>query len=196
MTTTRRRDPESGAHLMNRTCRISRYLTAYLDGELSPRRRRRVEEHLARCRVCSAELDSLRASDRILGMSSPPPVSDDRWRVFDRELHAALDRVDREATRARKVREARPVERLDRRVAWATAGVAVAAVLVALALGPGAVFRGLPEGGNECFVDSIESYTAGYTPMFFTSDDPQMTVIWVFAEQTGPGAGQDGIGAR
>jgi hypothetical protein len=32
-------------------------------------------------------------------------------------------------------------------------------------------------------VDSIESYAAGYTPMFFTSEDPEMTVIWVFSEE-------------
>lgn len=127
-------------------------------------------------------------------MSTPPPVSDRRWREFDRELSAALDRVDRESTRARSP-EARPVQRLDRRLALATVGAVAVAVLALVVLGPIGALRGGGDG-NECIVDSIESYTSGYTPMFFTSDDPEMTVIWVFAEETGPGPGSDGVGAR
>ena len=50
-------------------------------------------------------------------------------------------------------------------------------------------------GGNECMVDSIESYAAGYTPMFFTSEDPELTVIWVFSEETEANGGDDRLGA-
>jgi hypothetical protein len=49
--------------------------------------------------------------------------------------------------------------------------------------------------GNECMVDSIESYASGYTPMFFTSDDPEMTVIWVFAEEVEESQGDSRLGA-
>jgi len=183
---------------MNRSCRISRYLTAYVDGELSGRRRAQVERHIERCPACAAELDSIRASDRLLKLSTPPPVTDARWRTFDRELAAALDRVDREQARRARAPEARPIERVDRRLALATAGIVAAAVLAVVVLSPVGVFdgRGVAEGGNECIVDSIESYASGYTPMFFTSDDPEMTVIWVFEEQTGPGPGSNGIDSR
>jgi anti-sigma factor RsiW len=180
---------------MKSTCRISRYLTAYVDDELSARRRAWVEKHLQRCPACAAELDSIRASDRILKLSAPPRISPERWRIFDRELSAALDAVDLEAARPARVREARPVERFDRRVAFATAGAVAVAVLALVVLGPTSWF-GPAAGGNECIVDSVESYASGYTPMYFTSNDPEMTVIWVFAEETGPGQGTDGIGAR
>ncbi|MBD3368642.1 MAG: hypothetical protein GF405_10810 [Candidatus Eisenbacteria bacterium] len=182
---------------MNGTCRISRYLTAYVDGELSERRRARVERHLDRCPACAAELDSIRAFDRILKKATPPSVSDARWRAFDRELSVELDRIDRESRRRTRAPEARPVQRVDRRLAFAAAGAIAVGLLLLVVLGP-VGFRGVgtAAAGNECFVDSIESVTSGYTPMFFTSDDPEMTVIWVFAEETGPAPGADGIGVR
>ena len=183
---------------MSRTCRISRYLTAYVDGELSPRRRAKVEKHLERCRACAAELDSILASDRILKKARPPAVSEARWNTFDRELSAALDGVDRESRRSNRVPEARPVQRVDRRLAYATVGAVAVAVFAILVLGPVGMLSGpgLAVAGNECIVDSIESSVSGYTPMFFTSDDPEMTVIWVFEEQTGPGPGSEGISVR
>jgi anti-sigma factor RsiW len=181
---------------MKRTCRISRYLEAYVDNELSPRLRAKVERHLQRCTACAAELDSIRASDRILRAARPPVVSEARWRSFDLELSRALDAVDAVASRPSRIRETRPIEGTNGRWALATATVAAAAVLAILVIGPAGLFRGRAADGNECIVDSIESYTAGYTPMFFTSDDPEMTVIWVFADETGPGPGANGIGTR
>jgi hypothetical protein len=117
-----------------------------------------------------------------------PAASAERWDAFRRDLTAALNDVDREARRSVRVREARPVEPQTRR--WVPAvAVACAAALVAVAgVRSGDIGRFLPwVPGNECIVDSIESYAEGATPMFFTSDDPEMTVIWVFSEETGGG---------
>ena len=52
-------------------------LSAYLDGELDPARRRRVEEHLATCAFCTRELAHLQAGDEALaGLQSPPGAPD------------------------------------------------------------------------------------------------------------------------
>lgn len=167
-------------------CRTGRYLTAYVDGELSARMRRRVEKHLGACESCSRELDSIVATSKLLRDARPPSVPEARWRVFRAELSRSLDRVDRETARpgARSLGEL--VFGFDRRRVLAIAGVCAVAALAAIVLGPaGQVFmRTGVGGGNECMVDSIESYASGYTPMFFTSEDPDMTVIWVFAEDT------------
>jgi anti-sigma factor RsiW len=45
------------------SCRaVQENLTAWVDGELSPRWTERVREHVTRCADCAAELESLRAS--------------------------------------------------------------------------------------------------------------------------------------
>jgi anti-sigma factor RsiW len=178
---------------MARTCRIERYLTAYADGELSPRMRSKVEKHLESCASCARELDSLLASDRILKSRGVPPVSEARWRVFRAELDRALDRVDREAKRERR-RYLEPLFGFERRRALAYAGAFAVVVVAVLLLGPvGRQFVWPGAGGNECMVDSIESYADGYTPMFFTSEDPEMTVIWVFSDEAGA-VSEDGPG--
>jgi anti-sigma factor RsiW len=41
---------------------IIKHLSAYIDGELSPRLRRKVERHLDACADCRRELESLRAT--------------------------------------------------------------------------------------------------------------------------------------
>jgi anti-sigma factor RsiW len=184
---------------MPRTCRIERYLTAYADGELSERTRRRVESHLERCASCASELDSIRASDRILGEHPPPAVSEERWVQFRRELGRELDSVDRAGTRRARIPEARTVYVPVRRRAVAFATAAVVVVLAVMIIGPMSPFRwpwSDAVAGNECFVDSIESLSAGYTPMFFTSEDPEMTVIWVFADEVEGGIRGEGPGAR
>ena len=59
----------------------------------------------------------------------------------------------------------------------------------------------LPWGGgtavasNECYVDSMESPADGYTPMVFSSEDPEMTVIWVFSEEVDGSIRGEGPGA-
>jgi anti-sigma factor RsiW len=48
-------------------------LSAYLDGELDPARRRQVAAHLATCAICTQELAHLRAGDEALaGLRSTP----------------------------------------------------------------------------------------------------------------------------
>lgn len=184
---------------MNRSCRLERYLTAYADGELSERLRVKVERHLAGCPRCASELDSIRASDRILTRQLAPSISDDRWLQFGRELDAELDRVDRETRRPARVREARPVYGTARRRTFAIAAACVVLLFGALVIGPlGTMpwFGGAAMAGNECIVDSIESVAAGYTPMFFSSEDPEMTVIWVFSEEVEEGVRGDGPAGR
>jgi hypothetical protein len=80
----------------------------------------------------------------------------------------------------------------------AVAGVCAAVALFALAVGPVSVINwraATVQDGNGCIVDSIETLAAGYTPMFFTSEDPEMTVIWVFSEEVEPDLMGDNPGA-
>jgi anti-sigma factor RsiW len=173
---------------MTRCYRFEKLLTAYADGELSERLTRAVGRHLAGCERCARELDSIRASDRILRGAGVPAVAPERWGPFQRGLDAALDAVDREARRSTRLRELRPVDFGARRRGFAIAATCAAAVLAIVALGPGGLSPLLPwAAGNECIVESIETYAEGYTPMFFTSEDPDMTVIWVFSEDAGAG---------
>ncbi|MFH1502426.1 MAG: zf-HC2 domain-containing protein [Candidatus Eisenbacteria bacterium] len=181
---------------MARTCRIERYLTAYADGELSPRLRGKVERHLETCETCARELDSLIASDRIRKGVAPSPVSDARWSVFRAELSRSLDRVDRETATREPTRHFAPPFGAERRRALAVAGAFAVVAFAVVVLGPaGRAFMRRGVSGNECMVDSIESYASGYTPMFFTSEDPEMTVIWVFSEDVEGSVGDDRLGA-
>ncbi len=62
---------------------IRRQLSAYLDGELSLKRRTAVERHLVRCRSCHAALESLRRLERSLQVIEVPPVGPDlTWRIM------------------------------------------------------------------------------------------------------------------
>jgi anti-sigma factor RsiW len=174
---------------MSKHCRIERYLTAYADGELSERLRRKVEAHLKMCPACARELDLLAASDRLLRTARPPRPSGEQWQRFRSGLSHALDDVDREARRSTRIPEVRPVCRDPRRRIVAVAGACAAVALLALAIGPASLENwrmARARDGNGCIVDSIETLAAGYTPMFFTSEDPEMTVIWVFSEEPEP----------
>jgi anti-sigma factor RsiW len=48
-------------------------LSAYLDGELDPARRRQVAAHLATCAICTQELAQLQAGDAALAGLQPTP---------------------------------------------------------------------------------------------------------------------------
>ncbi len=173
---------------MSKPCRLEKHLTAYADGELSPRRRRQVERHLESCAACSRELDSILAFDRILTEApSVPDVTPEKWERFGRLLSQEMDRIDRAAARTPRVREARPVFADLRRRAIAFAGVAVAAAIAVFAFWPTAVAPIGLSANNACSVESLETYGSGYTPMAFTSNDPEMTVIWVFSEDAEAG---------
>lgn len=184
---------------MRSQCRYERYLTALVDGELTGKLARKVELHVASCADCASELDSIRGSDRILKSHGVPAASDDRWERFRNELRLELDAVDRESRRASKVREARPVHAPAWKSAYALAAACVVVLFFILTIGP---LGFAPWGGgtaaasNECIVDSIESLAAGYTPMFFSSEDPEMTVIWVFSEEVEGGIRGEGPGAK
>ena len=110
-----------------------------------------------------------------------------------------LDAVDRDSRRTARIREARPVHAPVRRRAYAVAAACVVALFVILSVGPvgiGPWRGGTAVASNECIVDSIESLAAGYTPMFFSSQDPEMTVIWVFSEEVEGGIRGEGPGAK
>lgn len=120
-----------------------------------------------------------------------PGGAPERWVQFRRSLDVALDAVDREARRPARLRELKPIDLVARRRGFAIAAACAAAVLAIVALGPSGLPPFLPwVAGNECIVESIETYAEGYTPMFFTSEDPEMTVIWVFSEDAGAGTSQ------
>ena len=126
-------------------------------------------------------------------------MSDDRWAQFRHELKLELDAVDREWRGVAKVREARPVYAPVRRRVYALAAACVVVLFAILIVGPlgvGPWRGGTAVASNECIVDSIESLAAGYTPMFFSSEDPEMTVIWVFSEEVEGGIRGEGPGAR
>jgi Putative zinc-finger len=115
-------------------------LHAYLDGELSPVERERVEAHLADCSACRARLDEERGlverASQLLGLAQPPE------RAAPPPLH--------------QLRQPRLVWRLRMPLAWA------ATVVVAVGFGyvlGGGTYRGGPSPTSE----SIRSVTASGT---------------------------------
>jgi anti-sigma factor RsiW len=54
--------------------RIGEMLSAYLDGELSPGEKTRVEKHLAQCAACAQNLRTLRQTVALLGQLAPVAV--------------------------------------------------------------------------------------------------------------------------
>ncbi|MFQ5813971.1 MAG: zf-HC2 domain-containing protein, partial [Anaerolineae bacterium] len=54
--------------------RVEEMLSAYLDGELSPKEQARVEKHLAQCADCAQNLRTLRQTVALLGELSPVAV--------------------------------------------------------------------------------------------------------------------------
>ncbi len=66
---------------------VWQYISAYIDGELDPDLRERIERHLETCEICSAVLDSTRnvivlvADDRVFELPAG----------FSKRLHERLD---------------------------------------------------------------------------------------------------------
>jgi anti-sigma factor RsiW len=119
---------------MNEGKRVHRYvaarLSAYVDGEVSHRERRRIESHLASCEACRAELRALRWTVDLLRQT--PPVKAPRLFVV-READLVKERPRARARMPLQVTQ------------WATAVVALLFVLVVgvdLLAG-----RGLPRAG-------------------------------------------------
>jgi anti-sigma factor RsiW len=70
-------------------------LSAYLDGELDPARRRLVVAHLTTCAICTQELAHLQAGDDALAGLQPTPMAPDlrpqlRRRLRGRSARTAL----------------------------------------------------------------------------------------------------------
>jgi len=57
-------------------------LTDFLEGALSPRDRRRFEEHLSHCVGCQAHLDQVQTTIRLLGRVTPASLSPDAERAL------------------------------------------------------------------------------------------------------------------
>jgi anti-sigma factor RsiW len=64
-----------------RCYRARRWLSAYIDDEIDPRRREALEAHIAGCEACSAELRRLKEHWEALveGDRAPPPPPSDLW---------------------------------------------------------------------------------------------------------------------
>jgi anti-sigma factor RsiW len=74
-------------------------LSAYIDGELEPHDRARVEAHLSTCAECSATIDALRATLADLSaLPEPVPTPQDSW-----ALRSAIARARRPARRWQRV---------------------------------------------------------------------------------------------
>jgi anti-sigma factor RsiW len=91
---------------------ISKRLSAYLDGEVSPTERAAIEQHLAECTLCTELLASLRALSGIIRGANVAPLD----AAYLRRLHDHVDNLSK-----------RSVERFG----WALAGVAACVALVA-----------------------------------------------------------------
>ena len=99
-----------------------RWISAYLDDELDGAKRSALEEHLGRCRECTAELDRLRSHWIALrAVDDVPPLPSELWSLIEQGLDDA---------------EERPWYRRRREIAIRAAAVAVA---VALGLATGAL---------------------------------------------------------
>jgi anti-sigma factor RsiW len=75
-----------------RCYRARRIFSAYLDGELDPRRRESLESHLAGCEGCDAELAKMKAQwDALAEAEQTPALPTDLWP----QVLAALDDAER-----------------------------------------------------------------------------------------------------
>ncbi|MEE9296457.1 MAG: zf-HC2 domain-containing protein [Phycisphaerae bacterium] len=77
--------------------RIQAQLGLYLDEEMASDQRREVEEHLAGCPACSAELGELRALVSELAGHADVPVPDAVWSAIERRLDVEPARSPRTA---------------------------------------------------------------------------------------------------
>jgi anti-sigma factor RsiW len=105
--------------------RIEEMLSAYLDGELSPKEQARVEEHLAQCADCAQNLHTLRQTAALLRQLPPVAVP----RSFAIRPAPAAPRLG--------------IFQMRRTYVYLRAATAVATVLLAVVLGGDAFFTGL-----------------------------------------------------
>ncbi|RLB56728.1 MAG: hypothetical protein DRI34_08700 [Deltaproteobacteria bacterium] len=166
-----------------------RELDLYLDGELSPSRRARLEAHLEQCPQCRQSLEILGLTGSLLREAVEEETAAVDFGGFDeRVLQAAraerpLPRQRALALRLGNLLAARPL-------AWAAA--AAVALVLALLL-PGLLARqpAAPAPGrhdapvvagrahnNEAIIDSLEY--AGQRSLIYTVSRNNTTVIWLY----------------
>ena len=78
---------------------VTEWLNAYFDGELTGRRLLQVEDHLAECEACQAELDSLQGLSKLLHEVPAPAVTS--VERFAAQVSLRLPRPKAEAPRKR-----------------------------------------------------------------------------------------------
>ncbi len=119
---------------MKINCRnCEKLLSPYIDGEISGKNRRRVEEHLRSCRVCRNELEALRATVRTIRGEGRETARELRsgsiWPLVRSELV-------REGKAPFSFRRRNRIRLWRRRKVWVGAGLAVAAAVFLVILSP------------------------------------------------------------
>ncbi len=77
--------------------RIRKMLGAYLDGEMSERKARRIQRHLSNCSSCAWELKSFAKIDELgrrLEEAESSQPSEDHWENYLANLHTRLEQDD------------------------------------------------------------------------------------------------------
>lgn len=74
---------------------VCKDLSAFLDDELNPRRRRQVELHISECENCRREAEKLREMIGFVGSISHPEVPIQLWKGTRQKLEAASEQSTR-----------------------------------------------------------------------------------------------------
>jgi hypothetical protein len=69
---------------------VKEYLSGYMDGELDPKRKKLVEDHLKSCKACQEELNSLQAIDRMTRSSRIPEPPEDYWKTLPGKIRSRI----------------------------------------------------------------------------------------------------------
>lgn len=123
-------------------CILSSRLSAYLDGELPPRRRRAVERHLTGCTTCAERLEGLRRAQASVRAAPPSAPPAEAWARLRERM-------------AEPAQAPAPVPARRRAAAWGAAAAAVllaAAASLYVALGPAPA----PAPGGPSFVTTAD----------------------------------------
>ena len=178
--------------------KVRELVERYFDGELSRRQSARLEDHLAECPKCEAQLESLQrtrgALQGVLRQAASQVDFNTLWRNIQPQLAGPKPSFwERFNVAVREYFSAyKPV--------WAMAGAAAAvAALVAVPLlvkdspiaFPNGTERQVATKGNECIIESIES-SGGSTPMVQELQN-QTKVIWMFEEPDESDDGPKGL---
>ncbi|MGQ0701672.1 MAG: anti-sigma factor family protein [Gemmatimonadales bacterium] len=131
-------------------------LSAYLDGELDGRRRRRMEAHLARCAECSAALAELRAIVTAAPQYQGQAPARDLWPHVEAGLDEAevidLPSAEPRAIQPSSRRAIQPSSRRAVRFSWPQL---LAASILMAALGGGAVWIALRSSSSDVSVPAM-----------------------------------------